>query len=546
MRGAALVQTVMLALVAAFGLLAAVAVAGDWLQGLDTWFWQETTCTVEASRAVERAELGDHALDIAYRYRYRGESRIGSAYRHGVGGFELASEAAALASRYAPGEEVRCWVDPDRPDRSYLERADLWQGLWVLVPLLFLGVGAGGLWLIHGPGLPEPGRAEDAAGGRRKAGFGIGLMIVLFGLFLLFGAGFLLPFFVWPALQVLEARSWQAVPCTIESSRVVTQPGEDGATYSVDLLFRYQIGGREYRSNRYRFLGGSSSGYDPKAEVVAALPAGAVTTCWVDPDDPFEAVVERGLTAEWLFGLVPLLFVLVGAGGLAFTVAALRGARQEAARPSWGAGSEARAGDESATLVLEPTLGPFGKLGCALGLTLFWNGFIGIFVWFIVQEWRAGNPQWFPALILTPFVLIGLLFLFAIPWSVLALLNPRPRVHLTPATLRAGEPAQIEWAFRGFAGRLRRLSIRLEASETRVRERDSGVSIESAPLDTPAIEILDRGPELPLDYGSAAFTIPPGTPPSSAGYPSVSWKLKLQGEIAFWPDVVEEYEVRIR
>ena len=39
------------------------------------------------------------------------------------------------------------------------------------------------------------------------------------------------------------------------------------------------------------------------------------------------------------------------------------------------------------------------------------DDFISIFVWHVVQDWRGGDPQWFPALILTPFVLIGLLMI---------------------------------------------------------------------------------------------------------------------------------------
>ena len=88
-------------------------------------------------------------------------------------------------------------------------------------------------------------------------------------------------------------------------------------------------------------------------------------------------------------------------------------------------------------MVLEPIRGPFGKLGCAIVAALFWNGFISLFVWHVVQEWQVGNPQWGPALILTPFVLIGLLLLSSIPYSVLALVNPRPRLHLSPGSLTA-------------------------------------------------------------------------------------------------------------
>ena len=562
MRAARLVQIGLLVLFTAVGLVATVTVAVDWLQGLDTWSWEESTCTIESSEAVKRPQYGDFAFQISYRYRYRGDTHLGDAYRHGYHGSDDSSEARSLASRYSVGDDVRCWIDPDRPSESYLRRSDLWQGFWILVPLLFVAVGVGSLWLIRGYGRrhdPEATADRGSIPQRARAGAGIGVMIVFFGFFFLFGAGFLIPFFVQPTLQVVEARSWVEMPCEIVSSRVRTHPGDDGATYSIDVLFRYEVDGREYESNRYQFMGGSTSGYDRKARIVEAIPAGASTVCYVDPDEPFEAVIERGFTGDYLFGFVPLIFALIGIGGLVFAIGAWRNAKKDAARPSWEVSTAAghsyaldswspsgsAEASASGSMVLEPAMGAFGKLGCAITVTLFWNGFISIFVWQIAQQWKAGNPEWFATIILTPFVLIGLLLLASIPHSILALLNPRPRVHLTPGAIRAGESAQLEWAFKGAASRIRHLEIWLEATETKTRVDGSSVQIENKALDTPPIVVLDRGRELPLEFGAVSFTVPSGTPPSSDGEPSIKWKLKLHGDIAYWPDVNEGYAVRV-
>ncbi len=558
MRAAGLVQTALLGVFAAFGLLATIVVAIDWIQGLETWFWREATCTVESSAVAEQLEYGEHELLISYRYTYRDHDYVGGAYRHDGQLFEQRSEAEVLASRYPVGSEARCWVDPDEPGRSYLRRADLWQGLWILIPLVFVAVGVGGIWLIRTLGQrgdEEETADRDEAPGTARSGIGVGVMIVAFGIVFLFGAGILVPFFVRPALQVMAALSWEETACEVVASGVRSHPGDDGATYSIDVLYSYEIDGREYRSNRYGFLGGSSSGYERRARIVEALPAGAGTVCYVDPNDPFEAVIERGFTGEYLFGLLPLVFAMVGLGGLVFAVGLLRRARQDAAAPAWTAVSEPRTSGWSSgetevasmggPMVLEPATSPLGKLGCTIVGSLLWNGFISIFVWHVVQDWRAGNPQWMPALILTPFVLIGLLLLSGIPYSILALLNPRPRVHLSPGALRAGDSAQLEWAFRGFGSRIRHLRIWLEATETRARATASSIRIETAPLDTPAVEILDRGRDLTLEHGSIGFNVPANTPPTSDGEPSIRWRLKLHGTIAWWPDVAAEYEIPV-
>ena len=60
--------------------------------------------------------------------------------------------------------------------------------------------------------------------------------------------------------------------------------GDDSTTYSVDIVYRYEVGGRTYRGNRYDFLGGSSSGYEAKQRVVDAHPVGATVTCELTAD----------------------------------------------------------------------------------------------------------------------------------------------------------------------------------------------------------------------------------------------------------------------
>lgn len=554
--------TIFLGLFTALGLLATVAVAIDFLQGVDTYFWQETSCVVEASRAVERPEYGDYVFEVTYRYHFRGEQLTGSDYRHGYSGSESPSDAQRLAARYAPGSEVACWVDPDEPARAYLLRANLWRGFLIFVPLLFVAVGGGSLWLVHSLGRPrQPAETKTAPAKKRKPFKAAMVGVAFFGVFFLFGIGFLVPFFVWPALQVVEARSWRPVPCEIVSSGVRTHSGEDGSTYSVEALYRYELGGREYLSNRYQFMSGSSSGYESKAEAAARIPAGETVTCYVDPDDPFEAVIERGFTGDYFFGLIPLLFALVGAGGMATVIWGARSLKKEAGRTSWtpaatairpGRGApqpsfESPPSGESGPITLEPTMGRLGKLGCATAIALFWNGVVSLFVWQLVQAWRAGESEWFVTIVLIPFVLIGLLLLTGIPYGILALANPRPRLRLSRGAIPAGGSAQIEWSFRGFAGRIRRLRIYMAAEKrtTEVTTHSSGgsIRIQTEPLEETRIDILDRGGDQPLAAGAVSFTVPTDAPPTSEGDPAVRWKLRLQGEIRYWPDVAEEYEV---
>jgi hypothetical protein len=105
----------------------------------------------------------------------------------------------------------------------------------------------------------------------------------------------------------------------------------DGTTYSVDVVYTYMVDGRSFQSDRYGFLGGSSSGRTRKEEIVGRYPPGARVPCWFDPAHPEQAVLSREPSAEWLFGLIPLVFLLVGAGGIVWTLRANRRQRMAAA-----------------------------------------------------------------------------------------------------------------------------------------------------------------------------------------------------------------------
>ena len=153
-----------------------------------------------------------------------------------------------------------------------------------------------------------------------------------FSIFLVLGLVISYLLAVRPVLKILEARSWIPTPCVVISSEVRRHSDSDGSTYSINISYRYTFKGTEHQSNRYHFVGGSSSGYDGKAAVVGRFPAGASATCYVNPNNPTDAVLERGFTPDLWFGLIPLVFVAVGAGGIFSTLRGRRRAKSESPR----------------------------------------------------------------------------------------------------------------------------------------------------------------------------------------------------------------------
>ena len=85
------------------------------------------------------------------------------------------------------------------------------------------------------------------------------------------------------------------------------------------------------------------------------LPPGTITTCYVDPDDPGEAVIYRGFSWVYLFALLPLVFIAIGGGGMLFALT--RGIGKKIAGRKRGGGKTAADPSTQAQSVAWPSFG---------------------------------------------------------------------------------------------------------------------------------------------------------------------------------------------
>jgi uncharacterized protein DUF3592 len=386
---------------------------------------------------------------------------------------------------------------------------------------------------------------------RQSTGAAPGCAVLFFAIFLIAGAAAFYFMFVRPMVRLFAARTWQETTCTVLSSQVAESSDSDGTTYRPEIVYTYSVDDHSLQADRYDFLGVWSSGRSGKEEIVAAYPPGARVTCWYDPNQPEQAVLFRGFAASYLVGLFPLIFLLVGGGGLVWTLRSRRRARQTAMAPVTGAvaaspfGVEPPPGAGLGPLELRSTLSPLGK---ALGLgfaAVFWNGIVSVFLWQVIASWKSGQPNGCLTTFLIPFVLVGLGLIFAFCRQLLVLFNPRPLLTLSPGVLAPGETAYLQWRFAGAAGRVRRLKILFEGREEARYRR--GTSTYTDRNTFASVTVLDTAQPFEIANGSTGFSVPAGSVPSfAATHNKVVWSLKVQCEIPAWPDSEEEYEVVVR
>jgi len=165
--------------------------------------------------------------------------------------------------------------------------------------------------------------AVTSSQGQSQGGIGRGPpLISIRGFFLsaaLIGLYVWLLAFILPAIHASQAQKWAQVPCVVTSSGVESHPGEDSASYQPVIEYRYWFAEREYRSARYSFPTRSSSEYADARAIIDQYPAGAERYCWVNPNDPSQAVLNRDVHTEAVSVLIPPLFIALGIGGLVWS-----------------------------------------------------------------------------------------------------------------------------------------------------------------------------------------------------------------------------------
>ncbi len=175
-----------------------------------------------------------------------------------------------------------------------------------------------------------------------------------------------------------------------------------------------------------------SSGYRGKAAIVARLRPGTRTECWVNPANPGDAVIERGLTSDLWLGLIPLLFMIIGGAGTCFAaVGRGRFSGLTSSKPTTAGATYTKAlrGAEPATLRTKYSRG--ARLAGFIVVALIWNGILCLFLYDLVSPSRHGSFQWFIALFLIPFILIGIGLVALAIRQALQLSNPRPKVTVS-------------------------------------------------------------------------------------------------------------------
>jgi len=358
------------------------------------------------------------------------------------------------------------------------------------------------------------------------------------GAFLFVGSFTLYIFAIRPMLQARAARNWVEHKAIVETSEVGWHSGSKGSTtYSVDIFYGFTFDGREYSGDRYNFIGGSSSGYSNKKRIVDAYPQGKEITIYVNPADPHENVITRELGKEIYFGLLPLIFVLIGAFIFILAIKVL-------ITGSTGGGGTSKIIDAvlnvkrdiPAAFTLKRT-NRFSKFLSIFFFGIVWNGFVGTFLILMLTDEKISIV---PLLFMTPFVIIGIVIIGQVVAEILRFANPCIILQPPVTPIKPGEPNTLSFKGTGKIERVSQLTIFLVGEEFIETKTGSKREVRKTEFYRDVLQQLDH--HLMMQQGSFRILIPADQLQRPGSYNGVShWRIEIKGVIPRWPDLFENY-----
>lgn len=149
------------------------------------------------------------------------------------------------------------------------------------------------------------------------------LYLIVIGL-LLAGSGGVFTWLLGTSFgRAREMDQWQKVECYIlEAELRERKIGQEVPTdYRFGLLFGYEFKGDPYSSENYVLRGNAWVKDSRRVQtLVQRFPAGSKRECWVNPENPEQAVLKKETKAPGYSIWFPILFVV---GGLGVIVKAL-------------------------------------------------------------------------------------------------------------------------------------------------------------------------------------------------------------------------------
>ncbi|WP_437192939.1 DUF3592 domain-containing protein [Planctomicrobium sp. SH527] len=366
-----------------------------------------------------------------------------------------------------------------------------------------------------------------------------------------------------PALEVLRSQDWPEVPCTIVKSELSANP-----PFQLEICYSFEFN-QQHENCQYSINEAQATGPKEDLEVIARqYPVGQKTVCYVDPEDPGNAILVK--TPQWkawrdiVVIAVPALILLIALISVLRTLNRRLNRRNVAEQENPFTPKTSQ--DQQAQSVLKlkqskwvPEKEPLDDglptelqsetqlRGCGavfLGVfTAIWIGVVSVVASKRLPDWKQGDFGGADLIVLF-LAAVGFLLLVGLIYFSLSLFNPVAKVTLSRKSIPLGESGTISWEFDRPPHSIAEFTITLKAVEQVRYTVGTNTSVEEKAFHEDLI--FETNEPTAIANGQAVVTIPGHLMHSFESVNNkIIWRIQLHGKIASWPDAYQVFKLQV-
>jgi len=189
--------------------------------------------------------------------------------------------------------------------------------------------------------------------------------------------------------------------------------------------------------------------------------------------------------------------------------------------------------------IVKPT---FNQLMTAIALFVFAVFWLGITITIGYANFETFS--FFSGLFFSLFILAGVGILSGAVYAFLGSLNPKPTVVCSQSQIYPGSEFEISWTFAGKIGRIRSIKLSLTGNEIVTYRAGTDTRTETkAFFEQTLFESTDL---TTFAEGFAVTKVPVNSMHTfQSSNNRVQWLVKLEGDIPFWPNLAETFEIKV-
>jgi len=392
---------------------------------------------------------------------------------------------------------------------------------------------------------------------------GIWVAVIVCSLLFFVGMGFLTGIYLYPAWELYQSGSWEQTDAVMDSAKVDENRGDDSTSYTPNVSYHYQVNGTLYHGSLFWF--GQKNNVNKRQIVQDALdqfPVGEEFGLYYNPSNPSKSVVLRRLApGSWFMGLFASFFVLLptiilwtvfrstrtqenGTLGKEKSIAVsavspLVSVTSKVPFHSPSCPNEIDDPHDNKPYMVKPTTNQLTTAIILFVVALFWIGITSVIGFANLKTFT-----FFSGLFFSLFFLAGVGLMAGAVYAFLGSLNPKATVVCSQSQIYPGSEFEISWTFAGKTGRIRSIKLSLTGNETVTYRAGTDTRTETkAFLQQILFESTD-----PTTFaeGFALTKVPIASMHTfQSSNNRVQWLVKLEGDIPYWPNLDETFEIQV-